>query len=55
MIERSERKLEIKVQREGWSPKEGSLEIKDLCQTPSNAFDMSKATAKVSQKSLIET
>ena len=35
-------------------PKEGSLETKDLCQTLSNAFDMSKATAKVSPKSLRE-
>src|ERR1700755_2017289 len=31
-------------------PKEGSLEIKTLCQTLSKAFDMSSATAKDSPK-----
>ncbi len=31
---------------------EGSLESKDLCQTLSKVFDMSKAAAKVSQKRL---
>ncbi len=30
------------------------MEIKDLCQTLSKALDMSKATAKVSPKSLRE-
>ncbi len=53
-IERSERKLEIKEQREGQKPKEGSLESKDLCQTLSKAFDMSSATEKVSPKRLRE-
>ncbi len=53
-IERSERKLEIKEQKEGEKPKEGSLESKDLRQTLSKAFDMSSATEKVSPKRLRE-
>ncbi len=53
-IERPERKLEMKVQREGKNTKEGSLESKDLCQTLSKGFDMSKTTEKVSPKRLRE-
>ena len=33
---------------------EGCLKIKDLCQTLSKAFDMSRLTAKISLKSLKE-
>ncbi len=53
-MERPERKQEMKVQSEGQNPKEGSLESKDLCQTLSKAFDMSRATAKFSPKLLRE-
>ena len=35
-------------------PKESSLEITNLCQTLSKAFDMSRAITKVSPKSLRE-
>ncbi len=41
----------MKLQREGYKPKEGSLEIKAFSQTLSKAFDMSKATANASPKS----
>ena len=44
----------MKLQREGEKSQEGSLEFKALCQTLSKAFDMSRATAKVSPKSLKE-
>ena len=44
----------MKEQREGQNPQEGSLESKALCQTRSKAFEMSKATAKVSPKHLKE-
>ncbi len=42
----------MRVQREGQNPKEGSLESKAVCQTLLKAFEMSRATAKVSQKHL---
>ena len=44
----------MKLQREGEKVQEGSLEIKASWQTISKAFDMSRATAKVSPKSLKE-
>ena len=48
----SERKLSKREQIEGEKPKEGSLESNDLCQTRSNALEMSRATIKDSPKSL---
>ena len=44
----------MKVQREGQNPQEGSLEIKDVYQTLSKAFDIARPTSKVSSKSLKE-
>lgn len=52
-MDRQERKLEIKLLREGWNLYEGSLESKDLCLTPSKVFEMSRAAAKVLQKRII--
>ena len=44
----------MKLQRDGYKPQEDSLEIKALCQTPSKAFDMFRATETVSPKYLKE-
>ena len=52
-VERPERKLEIKLQKDGYKRKDDSLETKDLWQPLSKAFDiMTKATAKASLKPL---
>ncbi len=42
----------MRVHRGTWNPTEGSLESKALYQTLSKAFEMSKATTKVSPKKL---
>ncbi|EJX03496.1 hypothetical protein EVA_08399 [gut metagenome] len=53
-IERLERKLEMRLQRRGVKPKEGSFANRALCQTLSKALEMSRATTKDSPKSLRE-
>ena len=50
----SERKLNAGKKSEGGKIKEGSLDIRPLCQTLSKTFEISRSTTKDSPKSLKE-